>query len=297
LLYHSSVGSPVADFVMSRPEPLLVDYHNITPASFFVRWEPVVAGALSLGRRQLGRLAARTTLGLADSSFNARELTELGYASTAVVPILLDIDRLDAATPDPRRLELLERRRAQGGVDWLFVGRIAPNKAQHDVIKALAAYRRFHDPHARLHLVGGSSSHSYLEALRAFVDALELGGAVDIAGPVSDGELAAYFTAADVFVSCSEHEGFLVPLLESMHRGLPIVAYGAAAVPETLGDAGIVLRTKHPFSVAAAVDRVITDDGVRSRLVAAGRARLEEFSIGRSRQKLLDALVPVIGAA
>ena len=72
IMYHSSVGSPVADFVAERPEPLIIDYHNITPASFFQAWEPSVVGVLNLGRRQLARLAPRATLGLADSTFNAR---------------------------------------------------------------------------------------------------------------------------------------------------------------------------------------------------------------------------------
>ena len=58
IMYHSSVGSPVADFVAERQEPLIIDYHNITPASFFQAWEPSVVGVLNLGRRQLR--AART---------------------------------------------------------------------------------------------------------------------------------------------------------------------------------------------------------------------------------------------
>jgi glycosyltransferase involved in cell wall biosynthesis len=288
LLYHSSVGSPVADFVAQRPEPLLVDYHNITPPSFFVRWEPVVAGALSLGRRQLARLAAQTQLGLADSAYNAGELTDFGYSPTAVVPILLDITALDRTSPDPALLERLRSARRRGGAAWLFVGRLAPNKAQHDVVKAFAAYRRFHDPQARLHLVGGSSSHSYLIALR---------DAVELAGPVSDEALRAYYEGTDVLVVCSEHEGFCVPLLEAMHRGLPIVAYASTAVPETVGDAALVLPTKRPSTVAAAVARVLDDERLRGRLVDAGTARLAEFSVERSREKLLDAVVPVVGPA
>lgn len=297
LLYHSSVGSPVADFVASRPEPLLVDYHNITPATFFVRWEPVVAGALSLGRRQLQRLAGRSALGLADSSFNAEELDTIGFSPTAVVPIMLDVDALDSVTPDRACADRLLQAKAAGGADWLFVGRLAPNKAQHDVVKAFAAYRRFHDPRARLHLVGGSSSHSYETALHEFVDALGLGAAVELAGPVSDAQLRAHYAAADVFVVCSEHEGFCVPLLEAMHRDVPIVAYACAAVPETVGDAALLLDTKRPAVVAAAVARVMDDEQLRRGLVDAGRARLGEFSLDRSRRKLLDAIVPVVGAA
>jgi glycosyltransferase involved in cell wall biosynthesis len=296
LLYHSSVGSHVADYVAARDEPLIVDYHNITPAPFFARWEPATAGSLLKGRRQLAELEARADLGLADSAFNAQELTDLGYARTAVVPILLDVAELDAAPADASTFDRLSHAKARGGVDWLFVGRLAPNKAQHDIVKAFAAYRRLYDDNARLHLVGGSSSHQYETALLAFVDALDLGDSVEVTGGVSAGALTAYFETADVYVVASEHEGFCVPLLEAMHHRIPIVAYAAAAVPETLGDAGLLLDAKDAFTIATAVQRVVGDAALRAQLIAAGVERLREFDIDTSRRKLLDAIEPVVGA-
>jgi glycosyltransferase involved in cell wall biosynthesis len=288
LLYHSSIGSPVADFVRARDEPVIVDYHNITPAAFFARWEPAVAGTLMKGRRQLAELEPRSTLGLADSAFNAQELAAIGYEPTAVVPILIDIATVASTAPDrsTRRVD---------ATTWLFVGRLAPNKAQHDLIKALAAYRHFHDPDARLVLVGASSSHSYEASLLAFIDALDLGEAVTLAGAVTSAQLSAHYQNADVFVTASEHEGFCVPLLESMYHRLPIVAYGAAAVPETLGDAGLLLDAKDPCTIAAAVDRVVSDAALRQHLVAAGHARLADFDVDRSRTKFLAAVEPVVG--
>jgi glycosyltransferase involved in cell wall biosynthesis len=297
LLYHSSVGSPVADFVAARDEPLIVDYHNITPAPFFSRWEPATAGALMKGRRQLAELESRAELGIADSAFNAQELTELGYGRTSVVPILLDITAFDATPSDPATLGRLSDAKRRGGADWLFVGRLAPNKAQHDLVKAFAAYRRLYDERARLHLVGGSSSHRYETALSDFVEALDLGDAVEIAGPVSAGALSAYYESADVYVIESEHEGFCVPLLEAMHHRVPIVAYAATAVPETLGEAGLLLDAKDAYTVATAVHRVVTDGDLRAQLVEAGLARLGDFDIAKSRRKLLDAITSVAGRA
>ena len=63
----------------------------------------------------------------------------------------------------------LARLRAGGGADILFVGRIVPSKAQHELVKALWAYRRLYDVWARLHLVGGTSSYEYNKALQDFV--------------------------------------------------------------------------------------------------------------------------------
>jgi glycosyltransferase involved in cell wall biosynthesis len=289
LCYHSSVGSVVADFVMGRDEPLIVDYHNITPAEFFAPWEPAVAATLTKGRRQLADLEVRASLGLADSAYNAQELAALGYEPTAVVPILLDIAALEATPPDPRVQRL-------DGPTWLFVGRVSPNKAQHDVVKAFAAYRKLFDANARLRLVGASSSHAYENALRNFVEALGLADAVTLTGGVTDAELMGHYAAADVFVACSEHEGFCVPLLEAMFHELPIVAYAAAAVPETLLDAGLLLHAKDAYTVAEAVHRVLTDAALRRQMVAAGQRRLRDFAVACSERKLLDAIVPVVGA-
>src|SRR5207248_9656296 len=175
-------------------------------------------------------------------------------------------------------------------------GRLAPNKAQHDLIKALAAYRRLYDPRARLHLVGTSSSESYRTALVAYADALDLVDAVEFTGSVSDGELAAHYRAADVFVCVSEHEGFCVPLLEAMHHRVPIVAYSAAAVPETVGDAGVLLDAKDAYTVATAVHRVVTDNELRAQLIEAGIERLREFDIAKSRRQLLDAIGLAVGS-
>lgn len=289
LLYHLGIGSVVADFVAAQPTPLLVDYHNLTPGEFFAEWDPPVVYGQTWGRRQLVDLATRTTLGLADSSFNRAELVEAGYRETAVVPILFDTEELDRDV-DAAALDRLLAAKAGGGADWLFVGRVVPNKAQHDVVKAFAAYRRVFDPGARLHLVGGTSVPAYADAVARYVGALGLAGAVELAGPVPSAVLGAHFRAADVFVCLSDHEGFGVPLLEAMHHGVPVVAYGASAVPETLGRGGLVLDDKSPLTVAAAVHRVVADAALRRGLVAAGAGRVAELTLDHARARLRAAV-------
>jgi glycosyltransferase involved in cell wall biosynthesis len=155
---------------------------------------------------------------------------------------------------------------------------------------ALAAYRRIYDPRARLRLVGGTSSPSYREALGRFVVDLGLEEAVDFAGSVTTSELVAYYGTADVFVCCSDHEGFCVPLLEAMHHCVPVVAYGVAAVPETMGAGGLVIPNKSPAHVAAAVHRVVEDAELRRTLISAGQARLAELEPSRVRARFTQAI-------
>ena len=289
LVYHTAIGSPVSDFVESRAERVVVDHHNLTPVAHFAAWEPGMVHGLAWGRHQLATMAERATLGIADSSYNAGELHDLGYRRTAVAPILMDLGQLDREVDEP----LVDRLRSEGSA-WLFVGRIAPNKAHHDLLKAFAAYRRVYDGAARLRIVGGSASDRYVDALKAFTSALQLDDAVTFEGSVPDAALAAHYRAADVYVSLSDHEGFCVPLLEAMHNDLPVVAYASSAVPETLGPAGLCLTTKEPTRVAAAVHRVLTDEALRTALVTAGRFHLREFDLPVTRQRMLDALAPVV---
>ena len=175
----------------------------------------------------------------------------------------------------------------------LFVGRISPNKTQHHLVEALWLYRRWYDPDARLHLVGPAVTESYAEAVFSLAEELGLAHAVRHGEHLTEAQLAAWYADADVFVCLSEHEGFCIPLLEAMRAGIPIVAFGAGAVPETLGTAGILLDTKRPSAVAAAVDRVRRDPALAGRLVADGHRRLESFSLPVTRRRFVEVLAGV----
>jgi glycosyltransferase involved in cell wall biosynthesis len=282
IVYQMAIGSVAADAVLARREPVVVNHHNMTPARYFAGWEPVAAQGVAWGLGQLRELAARAALGIAVSHFNEADLIDAGFARTTVVPYLLDPRALDV-TPDPS----ITRTDA---TTWLFVGRLAPNKAQHDLVKAFAAYRRFHDADARLALVGGGVDSPYGRTLARFVHALGLDDAVSMPGAVSPPQLAAYYRAADVLAVTSEHEGFCVPLVEAMHHRVPIVAYAAAAVPETLAGAGVLLEDKDPCTVAAAVHRVVTDRALRAALVEAGTRRAHDFDVTRTGPAFVDAV-------
>lgn len=285
VLYQASTGSPIAEWLLDRPERVLVNWHNITPASYFAPWEPHVGVELAAGRRQMADLAPRTELAVCDSAYNEAELLALGYRRTTVVPILLDL-----ASFDPP----VEHQPPAEGTTWLFVARVSPNKAHHDLLKSFAVYRRAYDPSARLVLVGGSSSHRYRTALGELCHALRIADAVEWLGDATDADKAAAFRSADVYVSVSDHEGFGIPLLEAMHHRVPVVAYGSTAVPETVGRGALCLPSKEPTRVAAAVRRVVTDPELYQALVDAGSQRLAEFDLVTHRRRFADAVRAVV---
>jgi glycosyltransferase involved in cell wall biosynthesis len=294
LMYQASIGSPVFDIFASRSEPKLLNYHNITPAVLLDGWEPAVGHEVSLGRSQVTRVAPECRLAIADSGFNEKELVDLGFAHTAVASLLIDMT--SAADPDPGLSLRLARAKAEGGADFLFVGKVSPHKAQHDLVKMLALYRTLYDPKARLHLVGTPLGRTYGPALSAFIAELGLSDAVSITGSVTQQELESYFRGADVFVCASEHEGFCVPLVEAMGHGLPIVAYCTTAVPETVADAGLLLTSKDPLLFAASVHRVVEDGRLRKQFVEAGARRAEAYSLPNARRRFVELVVDALGA-
>ena len=296
LLYQCSTNSELASWLGARAdagERLLAQYHNITPATYFERWDRPAARAMGEARRQLALLAPKVELALAVSSFNRDELVAAGYRRTAVTPLLVDLDEYHRP-PNPKTLYRLLRHRRGQGAQWLFVGRFSPNKCQHDVIGAFAAFRRLVDPKARLTLVGGTGHARYYWALRRLAHQLELGDSVEFLEGLAEDDLLAYWAVADVFVCLSEHEGFCVPLLEAMELGVPVVAYGAAAIPETLAGAGILLDNKEPLAVARAVATACQPGERRQDLVRAGRQRATHFALARTSAQLVATISAVV---
>ncbi len=285
ILYQMSTGSPVADYLLTRTEPLIIDYHNITPAAAFEPWERHVGAELARARRQLARMARRARSAIADSHYNAAELHSLGLRDVAVVPVIRQ-------TPPVRS----RRPKSSDAPTMLFVGRVAPNKRHEDLIGALALLQE-RWPAARLVLVGETSSIAYESALRNLVEHLGLRQSVKFAGSVSQRVLDSHYASASVYVSASTHEGFCVPLIEAMSARLPVVARAAAAVPETVGGAGLLVDSDGPLGLSEAVDRVLSDGSLRGALVERGRRRSEVFDPQTVRRQMREALEPLLAAA
>jgi len=106
-------------------------------------------------------------------------------------------------------------------------------------------------------------------------------------------ELLVYFRLADVYLSMSEHEGFGVPLVESFYLGLPVVAYAAGAVEETMNEGGILVRKKNFAQTAALLDRLHKDERLREDVIASQKKALKKFSQENVSKILLDHIQKV----
>lgn len=285
ILQHA-IGSEAANMVVTRGVPVVVNYHNVTPPEFVEAWEPQLLPGLRRGRSQLFQLAPLAIRGIADSAYNAVEMRGARFDDVTVVPVLWRLPEPGPTASGP----------ADDGGLLLFVGRLAPNKCPHDLIAALAVLVDSR-PAARLVLVGSSASQRYHSSLITLADRLGLADRVMFAGSVSESQLTDWYSRADVFCCASEHEGFCVPIVEAMHHGVPVVAYAAAAVPETVSDAGIVLSDKSPATFALAIDTVLSTPGVARALRSAGKRRALDFRLEAAQGLMRHALGDLLGVS
>ena len=292
IVFHASIGEPaVEQFLMGRPEALVVYYHNISPPELFYEYDPSLAGLLETGRRELARLASRAHMAIAVSAFNAAELSELGYRDVRLAPLVIDTDRL-ASAPVPAELE--DRLEALQGPVLLFVGQVLPHKRVDFLLEMFHVLTTYHHRPATLAVIGHPRLKRLAESLGRLVAELNLDN-VAMPGAVSDGELAAWYRRADVFVTASEHEGFCVPPLEAMAHDVPVVARRLAALPETIGEAGLLVGPDAgPEEMAAAVAAVLDDIGLRAELVRRGRRRLERLDADGARAGLVGLLLEAV---
>ena len=287
-ILHFAVPSPMSDALATLPHGRVLQYHNVTPAHFFARYDPQIFRIAAEGRRELARLAGHVDLALGVSEYNRQELDALGFERTGIMPIVVDTERIT----DSPRLPALEETLDDGLANILFVGRIAPNKRIEDHIRLAEHYKRYVDTDYRFIFVGRTDAvPRYYATIQALMLQYEMpADRFLFVGSVPDDELAVYYRTARAYVSLSEHEGFCVPLVEAMAARVPILAYGAAAVPETLGGAGVCFTPKDLEHAAELLGMLVYDDALRDQVITGQTGRLHDFGVDAT-ERAIDQMI------
>ena len=287
-IFHYALPSPMTEAFTALSRGRILQYHNVTPAAFFAPYDPALFRLASLARRELATLANRVDLALGVSEYNRHELDSLGFGPTDILPLAVNTSRVTHRLERPA----LERILDDDFVNFLFVGRIAPNKKIEDHIRLAEHYKRYVDAYYRFVFVGRYDVvPQYYSAIRALMAEYRLSSERFVfTGPVSDDDLAVYYHHAAVYISLSEHEGFCAPLIEAMAADVPVLAYAAAAVPETLGGAGVLFWPKDLEYAAELAGALAFDDELRAAVIAGQRRRLADFGDERIVDRLTDFL-------
>ena len=287
----------MAPWLAGRSETLVVNYHNVTPPELMEPWDHHLALGQARAQSDLEVLAPRAALAVADSGYNETHLAEAGFGATAVIAPSaaltargeVDADAEVGVDPPARTA------RQNRPTTWLSIGRISPNKSLEHAITALAVTRLHRDPDATLRIIGKPATDAYDQALRRYVAELGLLDAVSFEGHASDATVAEAYATSDVLVVASEHEGFCVPVVEAMAAGLPVVAFDQGAIPEVLGDAGVLLTTRDPYEVADTIADLLDDGPRRHDLTTRGQQRVSELELDSTAERFVDLLVPLLG--
>jgi L-malate glycosyltransferase len=272
LVHHFSIGSKASRVAYALPDRMVLVYHNITPPEYFVDVHRLLVRLCYHGRRELAAYTGRCELALGDSEVNRKELEELGFPETGVLPVVPGFAHLDGPPND-----LVTREFDDEWTNVLFVGRIIPNKRIENLIRFFAAYKARYNHRSRLLIVGSYGGFErYLAMLHHLVARLGVHD-VHFTGHVSNEELTAYYDVADLFLCASEHEGFCVPLVEAFYKRIPVLALARTAVPATMDGAGVLYDEPDPADVATLLDAVASDRGLQERILAGQDAALDRL--------------------
>lgn len=287
LLYHASTGTPLNIRLLSYGGKKVMIYHNVTPPRYFSGYSPTAEDNCRWGELQIGYIARYVDSCIADSEYNKQQLLAMGcQCPIEVCPILIPFEDYEKA-PDEK---LLQKYRGDGWTNLLFVGRIAPNKCQQDVIRAFYVYQKRYNPKSRLFLVGNGTGEKYQQQLADYAQQLGIADKVIFPGHIKFNAILAYYHLADVFVCMSEHEGFCVPIVEAMHFRKPIVAYASTAIPETLGRGGLLLDSKDPELAAGAINHVLEDSNLKKYLLSRQEEELKRFQYEAVKERFWECM-------
>lgn len=286
IIYHLSTGHALNDKIRELKGKKIIRYHNITPAHYFKNYDFELYKSCKEGLQFVKRMAKNVDYVLADSEYNKQDLLSYGYTCRIeVLPILIPF-----ADYDKKPNEKVMNRYQDDYVNILFTGRIAPNKKQEDVIDAFYYYKKYINAKSRLFLVGTYPIESkYYAQLDAYVKNLGLEDVI-FTGQVRFDEVLAYYRIADLFLCMSEHEGFCVPLIEAMYFDVPVLARNTSAIAGTLGGSGMLLADNNSIIAAEMMNRILTDEALRRRILYNQSIRLKDFQHDKIKTQFLKII-------
>ncbi|MBL0953833.1 MAG: glycosyltransferase family 4 protein [Leptospira sp.] len=285
IVYHHSIHSKVLDFLLQYPNKKILIYHNVTPENFFEPYDLRFSYLLRKGREDLEIIRENFQHSFAVSNFNLSELIHLGFKHAKHFPLHLNFQKWD-------HNHIESRLKTFQFPSFLFVGRIAPNKCQDDLIRFARTWKSNFGNQFSLRMLGfcNPDQQSYLDELNFMISQLDLLNEVKIISYVDETMVKQIYQESNLFLSMSEHEGFCVPLLEAMHFQMPVVAYAAGAVPETLGNSGILFETKNFDKITRDISKIFTNTEYRNNLIYHQNLRLDAYLKSTSILPLLEVI-------
>jgi len=286
LLIHHSHGNPDLKKLSRIEIPKALMYHNITPARFYPH-DPFLADLSHLGRKQLSSLRHEVVATFTASRFNALDLRKHDFPMPQLMPLL----DLSGELKEVKTKKFHTKK--QEPKNLLFVGRITRHKNQAHLVKLFFYLKPLLPKHSKLFLVG-SQDKIYSDYLRLLIRQLGLSNDIKLSGSVTPKALEHYYEISDAFVCLSEHEGFCLPLVESMSRHVPIFFKPKTGVKETMGKSGVAFQTENPLEQAQIMASILDSSKAISAILESQHQRLRQLCQEQSKERVQDLIVNLI---
>lgn len=190
-------------------------------------------------------------------------------------------------------LEVGDRMKRAYGKYVLYTGLIKPHKNIIGLINAFYRLKKDAGIEHRLILIG-EEKQPYGKQVRKMIENLCLQKEVLLLGNICSEELIGFYNGADVFVLPSFYEGFGLPPLEAMACGCPVVTSNNSSLPETVGDAGIMVDAHNIDSLAGAIHSLLSNESLRQRMIKKGLERVRLFSWEKTARETLKVYEEVL---
>jgi glycosyltransferase involved in cell wall biosynthesis len=286
---NASPWDPIEELIARASGPLIMRYHAGPPPEMFQDYDPDFHAEITRYWEQTRRIAPLFDRYLAVSENAAARLADAGAdrRRIRVTGVFHNIEALHRTAPNPTVTQLL-------GTDTrklvLSVSRLGAQKGQADIVRIAKHYLDEHPGSARFLLVGGRQQDGYAEHVEQLIRDLGVDQEVQLPGVLGPGGLRVCYERADAFLSMSRSESFCLPIIEAQSFGVPVIARAAMAVPDTLGEGGILIDEVDPGSVARTLHEVLHDGELRSRLATSGLANVERFAPQRIARAVIDGI-------
>jgi glycosyltransferase involved in cell wall biosynthesis len=319
LWYHYSLASPNLRVIQRARVFKIMDFHGVSPAEY----NPGIEELCHRGEIMLGRLINDFDLCIVHSGYSASLLREKGYQQIIKIPLVVDTSRFISkkvrspsfaisdnhlqTTSNEEIIEDWELSSYLNQLDYLlFVGKITPQKSILEVLETFYHFKRLRNDKAqqitdpepwtadkiKLFLVGNYLPQDpYYREVLDRVEQLGLEKDALLTGRISNpAQLTSFYKHARFSLYLSKWESFCVPLIESMFFGTPVIAYNTTAIPEVLGDAGILVDKLDPETVAQTICQAWNDEDTYQKLKIRSKERAELFTEKRLEEDLTQVL-------
>ena len=286
MFYHFLNGCDLNEDVKKLDCKKILVFQNVTPPAFFYEWNRQKYCQLTRGEYEARNTVGYYDFAIAPSMFSRNQLVSYGWnpSKVAVIPLInVNYDFVASIGEEPNA------NYSNCSNVFLHVGRIVPNKKIEDIILIFNEFVTRYDEKAYLILCGDNNGYQlYYKALLALVKKLNLKDKILFTGQVLDAQVESYYKRANVYLCMSEHEGLCIPILEAFKHKIPVIAYYATAVPDTMGDAGVIVHEKNFEKIAGTIHDLLNDKTWLDDILKEEQQRVNSFSISKYKSALSE---------